>query len=85
MSLALETSSAKDAAEFLRERDFEVRLTEWPRKLKRMYHEKHLSNILPFPYLIHLQEIRKLLSFGYGLLNIPLADQKDWQSGGNRA
>jgi catechol 2,3-dioxygenase-like lactoylglutathione lyase family enzyme len=32
MSLALETSSAKDAAEFLREKDFEVRFTEWPRE-----------------------------------------------------
>jgi len=30
MSLALETSSAKEASEFLRAQDFEIRVTEWP-------------------------------------------------------
>jgi catechol 2,3-dioxygenase-like lactoylglutathione lyase family enzyme len=48
MSLALESSSAKDAAEFLREKDFEVRLTEWPKETEENIPRKTPVNIPPF-------------------------------------
>lgn len=45
MSLALETSSAHNAAEFLREKDFEVILTEWPKDT-----EENILRKIPVQY-----------------------------------